>query len=279
MGFFGMFNYNKDGPGVDKDAPPKKRFLLYFDVLVRKFWNIIRMNLLFIGFNIPAIAGAFFVSFTMLQNLDVGDDTYNAVIKVAFMTFIMIFPVVTTGPAQAGFTYVMRNFAREEHAFLWGDFKDAAKRNFKQSLIVSIIDFIIMAVFAIDIVMYSAMQAESTFYLVANAFMIIAFIIFLMMHMYIYPMMVTFKLTIFQIYKNAIIFALLKFLPNLGILAFGALITFATMMVSPFASPVFFLFVNFGLMGFTTNFYVYPYLKKYINDRYEESQKKTAIKD
>ncbi len=21
MGFFGMFNYNKDGPGVDKDAP------------------------------------------------------------------------------------------------------------------------------------------------------------------------------------------------------------------------------------------------------------------
>jgi hypothetical protein len=113
MGFFGMFNYNKDGPGVDKDAPPKNRFLLFFEVFVRKFWNIVRSNLLFVAFNLPAIAVAYFISVWMLQKIDVGDPTYNSVIKIAFMALILCIPVITAGPAQAGFTYVMRNYSRE----------------------------------------------------------------------------------------------------------------------------------------------------------------------
>ena len=36
-GFFGLFNYDKEGPGVPKDAPPKTRFVTFFEVLKRRF--------------------------------------------------------------------------------------------------------------------------------------------------------------------------------------------------------------------------------------------------
>ena len=41
-GFFGLFDYTKEGPGVPKDAPPKSRFVIFFEVFARKFWNIIK---------------------------------------------------------------------------------------------------------------------------------------------------------------------------------------------------------------------------------------------
>lgn len=28
-GFFGLFDYTKEGPGVPKDAPPKARFIIF----------------------------------------------------------------------------------------------------------------------------------------------------------------------------------------------------------------------------------------------------------
>ena len=131
----------------------------------------------------------------------------------------------------------------------------------------------VMFLIAFNMNFYRALNSHGVFYQIGNVVIIVALILYLMMHLYIYPMMITFKFTIKQLYKNAILFALLKFFPNLGVLAVSAFIIFITMMISPYASVLFFLFLDFGLIGFTTNFVVYPYLKKYIIDKYEEEQK------
>ena len=34
----------KEGPGVSKDAPEKKRFFLFFELYFRKFWKMIELN-------------------------------------------------------------------------------------------------------------------------------------------------------------------------------------------------------------------------------------------
>ena len=102
MGFFSNM-YNKEGPGVDKDAPQKHRFFLFFELYFRKFWQLITLNLIY---------------------------------------FVFCIPIVTIGPATAGFTYVLRNFSREEHSFVWMDFFDNFKKNFKQSFIVSLLNLL-----------------------------------------------------------------------------------------------------------------------------------------
>ena len=103
MGFFNK-NYDKPGKGVSKNAPQKRRFFLFWELIGRKFGKIIQVNLLFILFSIP---------------------------------------IVTIGPASAAYTYILRNFAREDHAFIWWDFIDTFKKNFKQSFVAGIIDILI----------------------------------------------------------------------------------------------------------------------------------------
>ena len=45
-GFFGLFNYAKEGPGVAKDAPKKRSFIIFFEILGRKIWNLTVAGLL-----------------------------------------------------------------------------------------------------------------------------------------------------------------------------------------------------------------------------------------
>ena len=45
MAFLGIFgNYNKPGPGVNKDDPPKSAPVRFFEILLRKFGQLVQLN-------------------------------------------------------------------------------------------------------------------------------------------------------------------------------------------------------------------------------------------
>jgi len=44
---FDFFNYNKPGPGVPKDEPPKPRIVVFFQIYFDKFWDLMKLNLMF----------------------------------------------------------------------------------------------------------------------------------------------------------------------------------------------------------------------------------------
>ena len=46
MGIFGG-NYMKEGPGVDKNAPKKKGFFLFWDIVIRKFTKFMGVSMLY----------------------------------------------------------------------------------------------------------------------------------------------------------------------------------------------------------------------------------------
>jgi uncharacterized membrane protein YesL len=265
-GFFGFFDYTKPGPGVPKDAPPKARVIVFFEVLGRKFWNLVKMNIMFSLFNLPAIAAVFIATFFIFQNYLVEDPAYDLLLRFVLGSLLLCVPVITVGPAQAGYTYILRNYSREEHAFLWWDFKDTALKNFKESMIISVLDFIFVVFFGLALNFYNRLEMNSILPSLATGFLLMAFVIFLMMHLYIYPMLITFKLTVRQIYKNAFIFALAKFFPNLGILLLCFLILQVTF-IYPVIGIILFIFITVSLIGLIINFYSYPKLKKYIIDR------------
>lgn len=272
-GFFGLFDYTKEGPGVPKDEPPKFRLFVFFEILGRKFWNIIKVNLLFTLFNIPALIFFLFFSIYYLDLLiQVGilniptDDIilYLLGVIVPLLLIFVCFPLVTIGPAQAGMSYIMRNYSREEHAFIWSDFIEQAKKNFKQSMIVGLINCVVTILILIDIYIYVNIKNTSFLITAASAFIIMAFVLFVMMSMYIYPMMVTFKLTIKQLYKNAFLFAIMKFVPNLLILIICFLIVILPFFFYPMVGYLLMIVITFGLISYITNFYVYPKLDKYM---------------
>lgn len=274
-GFFGFFDYTKPGPGVPKDGPPKASILVFFGIYSRKFWNLVKINLMFNLFNLPAVLAVIFASMYVFQNQMADDPAMDLLIRFIFGSIVVCIPLITIGPVQAGYTYILRNYSREEHAFLWWDFKEHALKNFKQSAIISIIDFFVLILFGIIINFYFKYITDSNtiamIMIFARTLIIMAFIVYIIMHMYIYPILVTFKLTIRQVYKNAFIFALAKFLPNLGILLLCAFLILLSFYFSALIGIVLFVFITVSTVSLITNFYVYPKLKKYMIDKIDDA--------
>lgn len=209
MSGFSLFGgYQKPGPGVSKDAPQKPPVQRFFEVLFRKFFELVKLNLLFlVPFAVVAIL-------SYLVGLVTGQ------------AFLWNLPFVLLSPFLAGLTFVTRNYAREEHAFIASDFKDAVLLNWKQFSIHGIICYVLVSLITFCIRFYYTLAAsQGTLFMVLFGVSIAVFLVFIFMQYYIPLMIVTFDLSLKQIYKNAFIFAIVGLWRNILLTAiFGAIL-------------------------------------------------------
>ena len=225
----GLFNsYQKEGKGVSKDQKTP-RLILFFQIYFRKFWKLILVNLLYVLFCLP---------------------------------------IVTIGPATAGMTKILRNFAREEHAFLWGDFIETFKKNFKQAFLVSLLEFFVFGFLILDLlsVFYLPNQLMKILSLAAIAF---SLTVCVFMHYYIYNMMVTFNLNTRQLLKNAFIFCWAGFFRNLFLTIVIAGVAYLAACLNVMGFLFVMLFLYFSFCGLLINFMVNPLIKKLMIDGYD----------
>lgn len=252
MGLF-SFNYSKPGPGVEKDAPKKKGIFLYFELFFRKFWKLLQANLLYFACSIPMLL-IFFLFYwiflmpylsALIQEMVVGAATETmdeATLSATYLyMFGTVFSVIMTllwgsGPASAPYAYIMRCVTREEHAWLWSDFKEKFKENFKQAIVVSLIDIVVLFLGTTAIRFYFIMYREhhAAIYLVLCSLVCVVSLIYTFMHYYIYQLMVTFENSLRQLYRNALILAVGFFPMNLILTAISAGVTlFVFTMLNP----------------------------------------------
>lgn len=317
-GLFGLFDYTREGPGVYANGPTMGPIKLYFAILGRKFWKTITVNMLYTLLSIPVIilavlVGTYafpmlfpFLQLTELEKVITSMSSSTTLLQAnalsaketaaaLFFQMVIVFSMglvgmqlIVCGPVQAGITYVLRNFAKEEPVFIWFDFKERAKENWKQSLVTSLISLGGFIILCYNITFYANGQIFSNKILngVLTGMFIVILILFTIMQMYIYPMMVTFKLTIRQLYRNAFLLTAAKLLTNLGVFILALIIA----MLLPLMSILFlggigiilcifyYIFFGFGFTMLLTNFQVYRQLKKYMIDpALKEEAKKKAI--
>ena len=193
--FSRLTHYDRPGPGVDKDGPKKPRIVVFFEVFFRKFFNLCKLNLLFM---IPVVAVIAIIYLLMNLLLMVGINNL----------FVALIPVVLIFPFVAGLTYVTRNYAREEHAFIFSDFKDSVKENWGKFLAHGIITYALFCLFYISISFYSANLSTNQFYYIPFCLCVFMALITLFMQFYIPLMIVLVLLWIF------LAFAFISFLVN-----------------------------------------------------------------
>ena len=315
MGIFTR-SFDKPGKGVDLNAPPKRSFFRFWDIFGRKFTHFVRVNLVYVLTSIPTFLLVFFLTGlvssailevpslqSLLQNLaqqtaeNMGDSNLvtqqlNQMIVMVdlFMRFVLTYLFVILwgmGPATAGLTYVLRNFAREEHAWIWSDFKDALKSNFKQSAIVFFIDLVVFVLFYVAFAFYLQMSG----FLGAMRYVIVVIaIVYTMMHFYLYPMMVTFQLSLKDLYRNALLFAIGKLPSNLLILAILLLVHVGSVLMAINFGGGYFMLILFVILlleililqsfsAFIVNFHAYPKMKKYMILNTDEKVKSDTFQD
>lgn len=125
--------------------------------------------------------------------------------------------IAITGPVQAGMSYVTRNWARDEHAFVWADFKDAVKDNWKQALAVSVITSFLPAVLYMCWNFYGNMASErGAFFMVPQMLVALLALLWVLGLTYMYPMMVSYKTKLSVIIKNSLLMGVARLPQTVG---------------------------------------------------------------
>lgn len=280
MGLFG--NYTKEGPGISKDEPEKTGFFRFFDVLGRKFGKLLKLNMLYFAVSIPYLLILFFISTKVVSFMEffdltaVAEDAINDVYWVDFMMRLfliaMIFIFWGAGPVTPGYIYNIRNFAREEHTWLVSDFFEKIKENWKQSLLVTVMDLAVFFMAALGIRFYWIQAMTEPMWNIPRVIMIVLLGIYTMMHTYIYQIMVTFKTSFVQTLKNALTMTVAKFPMNLLLTLFAAALCAVSFY---YGSLIWLLTVPFiftALCSFIMNFYATSMIKKNFIDPYEDEK-------
>ncbi len=235
-GFLGFFDYDKEGPGVYKDGPKKKTFVVFFEIFFRNFWKFMTVN--------------------------------------AAYTIISL-PIFTNGLANVGLTNIVRNTARDKHSFGLTDFFTTIKKNFKQSLIAGIINTFVFAILIFDIMFFRDVKGTTGVVCVGVALALLVTFIMMNFYMWtliitfnytlkqIYS--ISFKLA-FLNFKNSFLILFINILiiaANVGV--------FFLVEAWPFVllfEILLYVFIYPAFNGLLIQFCIFPCIKKFIIDPY-----------
>lgn len=242
-GLFGLFNYDKVGPGIPKNGPKKKTFVVFFETFFRNIWKFITMNVIYT---------------------------------------LMCIPAVTSGMANVGLTNVCRNTARDKHSFGLSDFFETIKKNLKQSIIAGIINTVVTVLLVIAVWYYwatlTATGMQGTISVIGLGIVLALSITFIMMNYYLWTLIITFSYTLKQAYSISFKLVFLNFkysflclFINALILAsnIGILFITGTAWIYALLIEILLLILIYpGFNGLLIQFCTFPSIRKFIIDPY-----------
>ncbi len=303
--FMNRYYYGKSGQGdYGKDDLPTNRWELFWEMLRVRFSALMRLNLMYVVIWLPAIIviGRFLAMGISALNtmtdfqiqLDAGEMTeavytenltmYLEAIKgLFFQTLLLLIPTIAiTGPCTAGISFVTRNWARDEHAFIWSDFIDAVKNNWKQALITSVITGLMPTVVYVCNMYYGNLAGGNLFFMIPQVLCILMGIIWCMMLIYIYPMIVTYDLKYKDVLRNALLLAIARLPLSVGIrlatLVPAVLTALLCYLLTQYTFIIllvlgaYYILLGFGLSRFMVASYTNGVFDKYININIEGAQ-------
>ena len=274
MGFLGFGNYSKPGRGVSKDEPKKTGIPLYFEIFIKRFWKFITLNIVYILSSIISVAAVWLFSryavalLLSILKIDVaslsGDESAMIYILAVCIAFALV-GLFGTGAPTAASAYVMRNYVNDSHSWVISDYFEHLKKNFIQGTIVFVVDLIVFFIVLIGLIFYT-FNMPGILGLFLRTVLCVAFVIYAMMHMYIYQIMAKFTLKLKDIYRNSMILVLIKLPWN--VLSFAASILITYVVLYLFVGNAFLGIVLAGLIYFSLNIYTQIFMTNNIVSKY-----------
>ncbi|MCL2249338.1 MAG: hypothetical protein FWC13_08710 [Oscillospiraceae bacterium] len=120
-------NFNKPGPGVPKDEPRKKGAARFFELLVRDFWELMKLNILFSLTALPSVATFIIGFFGIIPEM-------SFVLIIA--AIVLAFPI---GGGLSACIYYITKLMRDDPSFVWYEYKRKLMENVRQAAPVGMI--------------------------------------------------------------------------------------------------------------------------------------------
>lgn len=308
------YYYGKSGKGdFRKEDLPQNRRQLFGATLRTRLSALCRLNLLYMLIFLPTMIVMLYFYSSMLQSADlfmtlqndyssyveqvtesegevrITEEQFNELKEsgiryddlmdnAVFRMLIWLIPCLSiTGPFTAGLCYVTRNWARDEHAFIWSDFKDAVKENWKQSLILSVITSVLPLAAYVGWRFYGQMTERNTLMIIPQVLVVMIGLIWSISITYMHPLAVTYKLKTKDIIRNGLLLGIARLPMSVGIrlllcvpaLIGAALIWFWNPMIGALLLFAYYALIGFSLSRFVTASYTNAVFDRFINPRIE----------
>ncbi len=307
------YYYGKSGKGdFRKEDMPENRWQLFWDVLRTRLSGIVRLNLMYAVVWLPTMLVLLFTFMSVISNLDVILAAQEGVLKqrveesageenaltytdeqiaqlaavnpadylrsTLMTTLLILIPCLAiTGPATAGVSYVLRNWARDEHAFIWSDFKDALKENWKQSLVISLITSLLPVLAYVGWTFYGQMAQTQVFMIVPQVLVVMVAVIWAVCVTYFYPLLVSYELKIRDVLRNGLLMGVARLPMSVGIRLLHCVPALLGFVLCWFWNPLYgamilfayYLLIGFGLSRFVTASYTNAVFDRFLNSRIE----------
>ena len=276
----GIFRYNQNKK--QKDEPqPNGKFMGLVNLIARKAWDLSKLNIISLLFNLPFFALVWIISYWFIPSE--GMEIFNYRIyspqdaalidllwRLSIGSIMVAIPVVVFGPANAGATYIYRNMVKGQPVFIWSDMVKTMKKFVWKSLLITVIDVAVLFVIAMGLRFYSSWyeiafpDMYSPMVETISVMIILLFtLLFIMMHFYIYQLLIEYNLKIHQLYKYSFVFALIRLFPNLMILIACLAITIGPYTIHIMVGNGLLIFVTLALCGIVINYYTWPAIEKH----------------
>lgn len=311
------YYYGKSGKGdFRKEDMPGTRMQLFWDMLRVRLSGLCRINLLYALIFLPMMVVIMLSVSNIYENLNVylmiHDNDYQAYAEqmksagaesmlteaefqelasqeadigkyletsLQKMLLLLVPCIAITGPFTAGLSYVTRNWARDEHAFIWSDFKDAVKENWKYSLVISCVTgFLPLAVFE-GWIFYGQMATTNLIMFIPQILVVMVGAIWSISVTYMYPITVTYDLKLKGVLRNALLLAIARLPFSVGIrllhlvpllIGFIAVWFFGlNLIVGLMILGGYYILIGFALSRFITASYTNAVFDRFINSRIE----------
>lgn len=235
--FMNNYYYGKAGKGdYRKEDLPRTRWQLFWEMLRVRFSGLVQLNLITALAWLPAlyvisllVNGVYaFAEVATAVSADSAAATADQLMLVenrqAFFSALMLRTllylapcIALTGPLQAGMAHVTRNWARDEHAFLWADFKEGVKENWKQGLGVAIITGLVPVMVFLGWQVYGQLGARNMLFVPLQMITLLVGILWMLAVTFMYPLMVGYHLSFGALLRNALLLALGRLPHTVGV--------------------------------------------------------------
>lgn len=279
------FYYGKSGKGdFNKDDLPTNRWQLFWEMLRVRFSALIRLNLMYVVAWLPTMIvlmiGALSLTTGMItEDGQVVENVVEQAQSILFFTLVLLIPCVTiTGIVTPGVAYVTRNWSRDEHAFIWSDFKDAVKENWKQGIVLSLVTSLVPIIVYTCWNFYGSLAStQSAFMMVPQVLVLMVGVIWYLAITYMHPLIVSYKLKMKDVVRNGVLLAIARLPMSVGIrllhclpMVIGAgLVYFVSSIYGILGLFAYYLIIGFSLSRFVTASYTNGVFDRFINSKIE----------
>lgn len=263
---------NRPEEMIKERGPAARFFLSGWTHLVR----LMAANVLFIIFNIPSIVIAYFLSVVFVpltaplfidlnSYIDPVTGSDTAVLELFFLLLIfsanalLSGTLICIGPFQTGFAQVYKDIRNGTSVSLMSSFGYGLKMNWKKGLAAMFTGFVVTPVLLLAVSFYLNMKTAAG--TVVGMFFAVLLFVFIVVQNHVYTLIVSTDLKLGKIYKNALIFVLIRPVRFIGTLLAVLIFYF----VIPFILLMSASYLTLGIFMFLYSFFVVSWVQYFLS--------------